>query len=84
MRYAVIDSEGRVVNVVRAGEGWTPPAGHEAVEHAQAGPGWTREGDTLVAPEPDEPDQDDEEPGRDRLADLEDAVDTLILDALFR
>lgn len=40
-RYAVVDPEGNVVNVVLwdGKSKWSPPEGHSIIQHEQAGPG---------------------------------------------
>lgn len=53
-RYAVVDADGKVVNVVLwdGQSDWVPPEGSEAVQSDDADIGWVRDsGGNLVAPQ---------------------------------
>ncbi len=62
-RYAVVDKSGNVTNViVWDGEAqYTPPEGTELIEvTGAAGPGWTYRDGEFIAPEEDQPEEEDQ------------------------
>lgn len=73
-RFAVVNPEtGLVENIIRAGAGFVIP-GRALIETADAAPGWTYDGASFVAPEP-EPESEHEPSETDvRLAAIEEKL----------